>query len=51
MIYRLPLTNDKQDDYSKAMEATEDECLSVYSERCPYSIVGYILHGQQEQNK
>jgi len=51
ILLTVPVTNDTEDGYSRAMQATEDECLSTYSEKCPYSIVGYILHNQQEQNK
>lgn len=41
--------DDTRDGYSEAMQATEDECLSTYSEKCPYSIVGYILQSQKEE--
>ncbi|XP_037043739.1 uncharacterized protein LOC119079738 [Bradysia coprophila] len=51
ILLTLPLTNDEDDGYGKAMQATEDECLSTYSEQCPYSIVGYILHSQSDPNK
>lgn len=46
LFYRLPVNNDIGDGYSGAMHATEDECLSTYSQKCPYSIVGYILQSQ-----
>ncbi|KAJ6635902.1 hypothetical protein Bhyg_14488 [Pseudolycoriella hygida] len=51
ILLTLPASNEIEDEYSKAMHASEHECLSIYGEKCPYSIIGYILHSQQDQSK
>lgn len=43
-LFSLPAENESDDDeYSRASLATEEECDSIYSENCRFSVLGLLL--------
>lgn len=40
---RIPIMEGVDDDYSFAMQANDRDCLRVYSEKCPISILAFLL--------
>lgn len=42
-LFTVPLDGENQDDYTQAMRASESDCDDIYSKRCRYSILGYLI--------
>lgn len=42
-VNRIPIMEGMDDDYSIAMQANDRDCLRVYSEKCPISILAFLL--------
>lgn len=39
----LPPEDGPIDDYARAAQATEDDCNSIYSEKCRFSLLGLLM--------
>ncbi|CRL05603.1 CLUMA_CG018208, isoform A [Clunio marinus] len=47
IVFTVPIRDDLKDDYSNAMrEAKDQDCFKVYSERCPISILAFLLYSK-----
>lgn len=42
-VDRIPIMEGVDDDYSIAMQGSDRDCLRVYSEKCPISILAFLL--------
>lgn len=45
-INRIPIKDGMADDYSIAMQANDQDCVSVYSKKCPMSILAFLLRSK-----
>ncbi|XP_062558153.1 uncharacterized protein LOC134223031 [Armigeres subalbatus] len=48
LVFSVPLKDDLQDDYSKAMRHENSNCAAVYGEKCAISILALVLFGKFE---
>lgn len=44
--HSIPIREGMDDDYSVAMQTSDQDCLSVYSEKCPMSILAFLLRSK-----
>lgn len=44
----VPIKDDMSDDYSNAMRANDQDCVNLYRENCPVSILGILLHANSK---
>lgn len=42
-VHSLPIEDETDDDYGRATQASEDDCNSIYSKQCRFSILGYLV--------
>lgn len=43
LLFSLPAENDPEDEYNRAAKATDDECETIYSKQCRFSIIGFLM--------
>lgn len=43
VLNSVPMHEEFNDEYANAMRVNETECQTVFSEKCRYSILGYML--------
>ncbi|XP_062558143.1 uncharacterized protein LOC134223022 [Armigeres subalbatus] len=48
LMFSVPLKDDLQDDYSKAMRDDNLDCTAIYGEKCAVSILALLLFGKFE---
>lgn len=41
--FSLPIENESDDEYVRAAQSTEEDCDSIYSENCRFSVLGLLL--------
>lgn len=39
----LPVEDETDDEYGRAIQATEEDCDSIYSKQCRFSVLGYLI--------
>lgn len=45
-INSVPIKDDMDDDYTRAMQGDDQDCVGIYSERCPMSILAFLLRSK-----
>ncbi|XP_031636405.1 formin-like protein 7 [Contarinia nasturtii] len=43
ILFTLPPEDEVNDEYARATQATEEDCDTIYSEKCRFSVLGFLM--------
>lgn len=46
-VRRIPIKENMKDDYSTAMRSKKEDCWNIYEEKCPISIIDFLVNSQK----